>query len=53
MQVFMGNGGQVWVCGTCAKPRSPSEAALIEGAHITTAAFVVRQMASGAATIRF
>jgi predicted peroxiredoxin len=53
MGAFVGNGGQVWVCGTCAKPRGITEADLIEGAHIVTAAYVVQQMASGAATIGF
>jgi predicted peroxiredoxin len=53
MQAFVGNGGQVWVCGTCAKPRGITETDLIEGAHIVTAAYVVQQMTSGASSIGF
>jgi predicted peroxiredoxin len=47
MQQFVGNGGQIWVCGTCTKPRGITEADLIEGASIVTAAFVVQHLAQG------
>src|SRR3954470_4847615 len=30
---FIANGGQIWACGTCAKPRGITEAHLIEGAR--------------------
>lgn len=53
MQSFVGNGGQVWVCGTCAKPRGITDADLIEGAQIVTAAYVVQYLASGAVSIAF
>jgi uncharacterized protein len=53
MQAFVSNGGQVWVCGTCAKPRGITEADLIEGARIVTAAYVAQYLASGAASIAF
>lgn len=53
MQQFVGNGGQVWVCGTCAKPRSITDADLIEGAQIVTAAYVAQYLVSGAASIAF
>jgi predicted peroxiredoxin len=53
MQAFVANGGQVWVCGTCAKPRGITEADLIEGAHLVTAAYVVQYLASGATSISF
>jgi len=53
MQSFVANGGQMWVCGTCAKPRGITDADLIEGARIVTAAYVVQQMASGATSIGF
>lgn len=31
MNAFIANGGQIWACGTCAKPRGITEADLIEG----------------------
>lgn len=51
IQSFVTNGGEIWVCGTCAKPRGITDADLIEGARIVTAAFVVEQVASGASNI--
>lgn len=53
MQSFRGNGGRVWACGTCAKPRGITEDRLIEGAKIITAANVVEVMVAGAATLDF
>lgn len=50
---FVTNGGEIWVCGTCAKPRGITEGDLVEGARIVTAAYFVEQIASGAATIAF
>jgi uncharacterized protein len=53
MQSFLANGGQIWACGTCAKPRGITESQLIEGAKIVTAANVVERLASGTATLDF
>ncbi len=50
---FLENGGQIWACGACTKPRGIGEADLIEGARIVTAANVVEYLASGAATLSF
>jgi predicted peroxiredoxin len=50
---FVENGGQVWACGACTKPRGITDADLIPGAKIVTAANVVEVMASGAATLSF
>ena len=50
---FVANGGQVWACGACTKPRGITEADLIEGARIVTAANVVEYLASGASTLSF
>lgn len=50
---FVANGGQIWACGTCAKPRGITETDLIEGARIVTAAHVVEYMAAGASTLSF
>jgi len=53
LQAFVDNGGQVWVCGTCAKPRGVTDAHLIDGARIVTAAYVAQYLAAGAASIAF
>ena len=53
MQSFLGNGGQIWACGACTKPRGITEADLVEGARIVTAASAVEYLASGAAALRF
>src|SRR5512135_2540256 len=50
---FVANGGQIWVCGTCAKPRGISDDQLIEGAKIVTAAKAVEYLVSGAASMDF
>ena len=38
MQSFVANSGQIWVCGACAKPRGITDADLVEGARIVSAA---------------
>jgi len=53
MDSFVGNGGEIWVCGTCAKPRGITEGDLVKGARIVTAAYFVEQLAAGASTIGF
>jgi len=53
MQAFIENGGQIWACGACAKPRGISEADLIPGAKIVTAAKAVEVLAAGAASMGF
>ncbi len=53
MHSFVGNGGKIWVCGACAKPRNISESDLMEGARIVTAANAVEWLASGASSISF
>ena len=50
---FVSNGGQIWACGACTKPRGITDADLIEGAKIRTAANVVEYMVSGASTLSF
>jgi predicted peroxiredoxin len=50
---FVANGGQIWACGTCTKPRGITAADLVEGARIVTAANVVEFVAGGAATLSF
>jgi uncharacterized protein len=53
MQSYVANGGQIWACGACAKPRGITEANLIPGARIVSAANAVEYLASGAASISF
>src|SRR5581483_5931730 len=50
---FVANGGQIWACGSCAKPRGITEADLIEGARIVTAANAVERLTAGAASLSF
>lgn len=49
----LGNGGQVWACQSCAKPRGIGEGDLIEGARIGTSIEVVELLAGGAASLSF
>lgn len=51
IQSFLGNGGQVWACGACTKPRGIGESDLIAGARIVTAANFVEEVANGAAVV--
>ena len=53
MQSFVDNGGQIWACGACAKPRGIGEADMISGAKIVTAANAVEFLASGASSLSF
>src|SRR5271165_5721976 len=41
---FIGGGGQLWVCGACAKPRGITADHLIDGAQIVGAARAVEEM---------
>ncbi len=50
---FVANGGAVWACGACTKPRGITDQHLITGAKIVTAANVVEALAGGAATLSF
>jgi len=53
MESFVTNGGQIWACGACAKPRGISESDMIKGARIVSAASVVEWLASGASSLSF
>ncbi len=48
---FVTNGGEIWACGACTKPRGITDDDLIPGARVVNAAFIVEQLASGAATL--
>ena len=51
IQSFVSNGGEIWTCGTCAKPRGITEGDMIEGARMVTAAYIVEQIAGGASSV--
>jgi len=53
MQSFVANGGQIWACGACTKPRGITEQDMIAGARIVTAANAVEYLVSGAASLDF
>jgi uncharacterized protein len=47
MDSFIANGGKIWACGACTKPRGITEADLVQGAQIVTAANLVEVLVSG------
>ncbi len=53
MQSFVSNGGQIWACGACAKPRGITDADLVAGAKIVSAASAAEFLASGASALSF
>ncbi|HVN76086.1 MAG TPA: DsrE family protein [Thermoanaerobaculaceae bacterium] len=53
IRAFVANGGQIWACGACTKPRGITDEHLIPGAKIVTAARVVEYLAQGAVTLSF
>ena len=50
---FVDNGGRVWLCGACTKPRGIGEDSLAKGATIVGAAKVVEEVVAGARTVAF
>ena len=50
---FVANGGQVWLCGACTKPRGITEEHLVPGVKIVGAAKIVETIAAGATPIAF
>jgi predicted peroxiredoxin len=50
---FVENGGKVWLCGACTKPRGITEDDLAEGASIVGAAKIIEEIAAGAKTAAF
>jgi predicted peroxiredoxin len=50
---FVDNGGAVWLCGACTKPRGITEEQVAKGATIVGAAKVVEEIAGGAKTVAF
>ncbi len=50
---FIDNGGQVWLCGACTKPRGITEEQVVKGSIIVGAAKVVEEIVSGARAVAF
>lgn len=50
---FVSNGGEIWACGVCTKPRGITPDDLIEGAKIVTAVNLVEAMLASSAVISF
>lgn len=44
---LLANGGEIWACGACTKPRGITDADMIEGARIISAVDFVAELASG------
>lgn len=44
---LLANGGEIWACGACTKPRGIGEEHLIDGARIISAVDFVAELASG------
>jgi len=44
---LLANGGEIWACGACTKPRGITEEDLIEGARIISAVDFVAELANG------
>jgi len=45
---FTSNGGQIWVCGACAKPRDITPDNLLKGADMVGAATAIEALVGGA-----
>jgi predicted peroxiredoxin len=50
---FVDNGGRVWLCGACTKPRGIGEETVRKGSSIVGAAKVVEEVVAGARTVAF
>jgi uncharacterized protein len=53
MKEFVSNGGEVWACQSCTKPRGITEEQLAPGGRIAAAMQAVEFLASGAASLTF
>lgn len=53
VEKFVASGGNIQVCGACAKPRDISAEDLIDGAEIVGAATAIANMVGGAQVISF
>lgn len=47
------NGGEVWMCGVCTRPRGITEEQCVKGAKIVGAATVISEVAEGAKLLTY
>jgi predicted peroxiredoxin len=52
-QNVIDNGGEVWLCGVCTRPRGITEDQCVKGAKIVGAATVVEEVAKGAKMLTY
>ena len=45
---YIENGGEVWLCGLCTRPRSISDDLCVDGARIVGASMVIEEVIGGA-----
>jgi predicted peroxiredoxin len=50
---FVDNGGKIWACGACAKPRGITADQLVDGATIVGAVAAVEALVGGAQSLSF
>jgi predicted peroxiredoxin len=50
---FVENGGEVWLCGACTKPRGIGEDQVGTGARIVGAGMVIEEVSGGAKMMSF
>lgn len=50
---FVANGGSIWLCGACTKPRGITEAHVAAGACIVGAARIVEAVVAGSPSVAF
>jgi predicted peroxiredoxin len=50
---FVANGGRIWLCGACTKPRGIGDDDLADGVTIVGAARVVEEIVNGARSVAF
>lgn len=53
MRELIDNGGQVWACQSCTKPRGITDEKFVKGPRIGTSMEVVELLARGASSITF
>ena len=47
------NGGEIWMCGVCTRPRGITEDQAVKGAKIVGAATVIEEIAGGAKMLTY
>jgi predicted peroxiredoxin len=53
MKEYVSNGGEIWACQSCTRPRGITEEQLVDGARIAAAMQAVEFLAGGAASLTF